>query len=142
VFRRAFLARILPVPEAQYPTSADAYVACLAGLLADVAAVGDVLTHYRVHGANAWASGDGAERLAHHIQRFEVETEALNHALARFGCPLRVGLGDNFMYQFCLYRAGRGPSLARMTWLTLRDPSEAWIRLKTVVGHAMHQARR
>lgn len=144
VFRREFLARVLPVPEAQYRTSADAYVACLAGMLTDVAGVGDVLTHYRVHGANAWMSGGGSEgeRLAHHIRRFEIESAALNEALARLGSPRRVTLRDNFMYQFCRYRAGRERSLGRLAWLTVRDPSDGWIRGKTIASNLRALLRR
>jgi glycosyltransferase involved in cell wall biosynthesis len=132
VYRREFLKRIFPVPEAPYRTSADAYVACLAGMLAEVAAIEQPLTRYRVHGANAWAAGDHDERrrLDHYIRRFEIENAALNEALNRLGSPVRASTRDNFAYQLYRRLTGRGGSLARLIWLVLRDSSEMSLRTK------------
>lgn len=135
VFRREFLERILPVPEDLYRTSADAYVACLAGMLTEVAGVDDVLAHYRVHGRNAWLSAGGGteeQRLRHWIERFEIENGGLNNALRRFGSPLRVNLADNFVYQLWLRQSGRESSLGQLWRLALREPSERWVRVKTI----------
>jgi PST family polysaccharide transporter len=138
VFRRAFFERVLPVPEELYRTSADAYVACLVGMLAPVAGIDDVLTCYRVHGANAWAAGGGAselQKLNHYVHRYELENGGLNEALARLDSPLRARTSDNFAYQLCLARLGRGPSLARLAWLAVRDPSETVLRVKMLLAN-------
>jgi glycosyltransferase involved in cell wall biosynthesis len=137
VYRRSFLSRILPVPEQTYRISADAYVACLAGMLAEVAGIEDVLAHYRVHGLNAYTySGRGGEpeKLEVHNRRYVAEAEGLNAALERLGSPRRITLADNFIYQLNLVKCGqRGWS--RVCWLTLRDRSERWVRVKTVISN-------
>ena len=135
VFRREFLERIFPVPEALYRTSADAYVAGLAGMIAEVVGVRKVLAHYRVHGANAWLGGKNREEtLRHQIHRFEVELHGLNEALQRVGSPKRVRLQDHFIYHILMWQAGRRASIGRLLWLTARDPSEQWVRIRTMAG--------
>jgi glycosyltransferase involved in cell wall biosynthesis len=147
VFRREFLARILPVPEPIYRTSADAYVACLAGMLVPVYGLPDALTHYRVHGANAWMVGGAKgsqteeQKLRHYMERFEIENGGLNDALARLGHPGRVSLDDCFVYQLYRYRTGTGSSLRQLLWLTARDPSERAVRAKTLARNLRHLVR-
>jgi glycosyltransferase involved in cell wall biosynthesis len=147
VFRREFLLRILPVPEALYRTSADAYVACLAGMLVPVFGLPDALTHYRVHGSNAWMAGGGKggkteeQKLRHYIERFEIENGGLNDALARLGHPSRVTLDDCFVYQLYRYRTGTGSSLRHLLWLTARDASERVVRAKTLAKNLRHLFR-
>ena len=116
------------------PVRVGLVVACLAGLLADVAAIDEPLTRYRVHGANAWAAGGGGgderHKLDHYIRRFEIENAALNEALQRLGSPLRASTSDNFAYQLYRRLAGRGGSLGRLLWLVLCDLSEMPLRAK------------
>jgi hypothetical protein len=135
------------VPEDLYRTSADAYLACLAGMLVEVAGMEDALTLYRIHGANSWlASGGGAsseqQKLTHYIGRFEMENGGLNDALWRLGSPLRASTRDHFAYQLYLCRSGRADaSLGRLLWLMVRDPSEWRVRLGMVAGNASHLLR-
>lgn len=146
VFRRVFLERICPVPEDLYRTSADAYVACLAGMLVSVAGIPEALTHYRVHDANAWAAGGGGgaselQKLSHYVRRFEIENAGLNDALKRLGTPHRADIRDNFACQLYARRLGRGPSLARLVWLALQEPSETVLRTKMLLANLAHLLR-
>jgi len=52
-YPRWVLNRILPVPVAQYYTSADQYLVGLSALLGPVAQIDEVLGAYRIHGSNA-----------------------------------------------------------------------------------------
>lgn len=137
LIRRDFLERIFPVPEDVYRTSADAYISCLAGLLESVAGIDNVLTKYRVHGANAWMSanqGDPDRVMRHRVERYEIECEALNDSLRRLGSPIRVSLSDNFAYQLYVYLTAQGSSLPRLLWLALRDSTERTTRGKLLAG--------
>lgn len=82
VFRRSALARVMPIPEDDYRTLADWYLAHATSLLGEVAAVEAVGASYRAHGANAYLSRPGApgmaqlrtsivhdERTARHLER-------------------------------------------------------------------------
>jgi glycosyltransferase involved in cell wall biosynthesis len=138
VYRRTFLDWIMPVPEAEYQISADAYVAGLAGLLGEVFGFDAILASYRVHGSNGYtyvAGTDERQKLAEHNRRYEIESQALNAALERLGGPWRVQLTDNFVYQLNRLKLRDG-SFARVAWLTVRDPGELWVRLKSVVRNA------
>jgi glycosyltransferase involved in cell wall biosynthesis len=137
VYRRDFLARIMPVPEANYRTSADAYVACLAGMLEEVVSIPDVLALYRLHGQNAFAYVDATserQRTEEHNRRYEMDTAGLNAALQRLDRPDRVRLADNFIYQLNQVKCGNG-SRSRLAWLLVREHSEWWPRLKTIAAN-------
>lgn len=82
VFRRSALAQVMPIPEADYRTLADWYLAHATSLLGEVAAVEEVAVGYRAHGANAYLAGAGAlgvaqlrtsivhdERTTRHLER-------------------------------------------------------------------------
>jgi glycosyltransferase involved in cell wall biosynthesis len=64
---RAFLERVLPVPEQEYAILADCYLLDLAALYGTVARVNEPQGEYRVHGANRfWFSFD--EQLRRHAE--------------------------------------------------------------------------
>lgn len=54
-YSRACLARLLPIPEAEWRTAPDTYLLTLAPLMGPVAAVERVLGRVRVHGRNKWS---------------------------------------------------------------------------------------
>ena len=56
-FRRVALDRVMPIPEADYRMSADAYLASVVPLVGTVRSLDEVLGGYRVHGSNNFASG-------------------------------------------------------------------------------------
>ncbi len=56
-FGREVLERILPVPEDEFRISADGYLVSVAPFHGAVRSVEEPLGAYRLHGANAWASG-------------------------------------------------------------------------------------
>ena len=56
VFRRSALARVMPIPEDDFRTLADWYLAHATSLVGEVAAVEAVGASYRAHGANAYLS--------------------------------------------------------------------------------------
>jgi glycosyltransferase involved in cell wall biosynthesis len=144
VYRRAFLERIVPVPEEAYRISADAYVAGLAGMLTEVVSVEEVLAHYRVHGQNAYfysGTANETEKLQQHTARSVIEADGLNAALARLGSPQRVDVADNFVYQLNLVKCGQG-SIARLGWLTCRDLPDIVVRGKTIVRNLPAVLRR
>jgi glycosyltransferase involved in cell wall biosynthesis len=142
LYRRAFLERIFPVPEQHYRISADAYVAGLAGLMANVIGDAAVLGQYRVHGQNGYtyAGADERQRLVEHNRRYLVEAAALNQALERLGVPDRVSVEDNFIYQLNRTKLGE-QALPRIARLAVRDRGETWTRLKTLARNAAALAR-
>ncbi|MDP8909467.1 MAG: glycosyltransferase family 2 protein [Chloroflexota bacterium] len=82
VFTRSALAKIMPIPESDFRTLADWYVAHATSLVGDVVAVERVGVRYREHGANAHFCGAAVlcleqirssivheERVALHLER-------------------------------------------------------------------------
>lgn len=70
-FRRDALDRLLPIPES-LRIIADGYLVLLIPFVAEVAAVGEALAEYRLHGANLFSfDSDGSEKLSRklHCQR-------------------------------------------------------------------------
>lgn len=54
-FRTSMVRRILPIPEGDYPTcGADWYLVHLGALLGPAAAIDEVCSEYRIHGANGY----------------------------------------------------------------------------------------
>ena len=73
-FSRAVLERILPIPVETFRISADGYLVTAAPFHGQVAAIEEPLGVYRLHGANAWASGaddggGGLEALGARLRR-------------------------------------------------------------------------
>lgn len=64
VFRRSALAHVMPIPEDDFRTLADWYLAHATSLLGDVVALERVGACYREHGANAYLVGRGETSLA------------------------------------------------------------------------------
>lgn len=88
VFRRSVLAAVLPIPEDEFRTLADWYLAHTTSLLGDVVAVERAGAQYRLHGANAYlldGAGDGlaqvrtsivhAEHTMRHVGRIAAATD-------------------------------------------------------------------
>ena len=63
VFRRSALAQILPIPEDDFRTLADWYLAHATSLLGQVVALERPGAGYRLHGANAYLLGDSGDSL-------------------------------------------------------------------------------
>ena len=59
------LRRILPVPEAEFPSCADFYLKHLTALLGEVVSLEDVLASSRLHGANSYEPSDARIDVAH-----------------------------------------------------------------------------
>src|SRR4051812_49184339 len=61
-FARAFLERVLPMPEPPFRACADSYILRLALVAGRVVAIDEPLARYRVHGENEYAGLIGIER--------------------------------------------------------------------------------
>jgi glycosyltransferase involved in cell wall biosynthesis len=86
-FRRAWLAKLLPVPQG-LKIQADAYLAALAIFLGPVLGLAESLTSYRVHGNNLFHGSGGAgesERLQRRMATREIFREEIAGWLARAG---------------------------------------------------------
>lgn len=83
VFRRSALERVLPIPELEFRTLADWYLAHTTSLLGDVVAVEQAGAGYRLHGANAYLLGqadDGMEQIRTsivHAQRTTIHLDRI-----------------------------------------------------------------
>lgn len=64
VFRRSALTQVMPIPEEDFRTLADWYLAHATSLLGEVVALERVGACYREHGANAYLAGRGVTSLA------------------------------------------------------------------------------
>jgi glycosyltransferase involved in cell wall biosynthesis len=56
-FDRRVLAKLLPMPEAEWRIAADTYLLMLCVFLGDVLSIESSLACYRVHGCNRWGAG-------------------------------------------------------------------------------------
>ena len=79
VFRRSALAAVMPIPEQEFRTLADFYLAHTTSLLGDVAAVERAGARYRRHGSNAFLVGPAATSLAQVRAGIVHEERALRH---------------------------------------------------------------
>ena len=84
VFRRSALAQILPIPEDDFRTLADWYLAHATSLLGQVVALERPGAGYRLHGANAYLLGDSGDSLAQ-IRSSIVHAQRTTAALDRIG---------------------------------------------------------
>lgn len=82
-FAREVLERVMPVPEAEFFLAADGYLATVVPFHGPVVTIEERLGAYRVHGANAYATGTALDdaaafcerirkRLAHDLQKDRV----------------------------------------------------------------------
>jgi hypothetical protein len=134
-FRRELLQRVLPMPESNYRTCADLYLATLAPLLCEVATVPETLARYRIHGSNRWASGEGSpeQTLRAELSLLEGNIEAVNATLARLGHePLDPEL--NLPIQLMRYRLRLRAVLPQLARHALGWPGESLtVRLKMLL---------
>ena len=80
---RAFLERVVPLPEEEYRTCPDYYLATLAPLYGLVGSIAEPQALYRIHGANHGWLAPVEERLAELCQRTDHCLDALRrHCLA------------------------------------------------------------
>jgi len=95
-FPRWLLERILPIPEPEFPSSADGYLVALAGLHGPVAATAARLGRYRRHGGNVWGGVPTATSLGNQSRREMARYAALRREAAALGMhvPDRVDLND------------------------------------------------
>jgi hypothetical protein len=84
VFRRSALAHVLPIPEDEFRTLADWYLAHATSLLGQVVALERPGAGYRLHGANAYLLGDGGDSLAQ-IRSSIVHAQRTTAQLDRIG---------------------------------------------------------
>lgn len=95
-FSRSVLSQVLPIPEEQFPISADGYLITVIPFYGEIGAVEESLGIYRQHGNNLWASSrqtveaKALHRLVKHdVQKYElIVTKA-----AEFGHPQPQNLG-------------------------------------------------
>ena len=96
-FDREVLARILPIPEAEFRISADGYLVTLAPLFGVVLSIDEPLGTYRMHDQNAWATratADG-DRFREAIALDAARYRALARKSAELGLPPPVEPGMN-----------------------------------------------
>ena len=84
VFRRSALTQVLPIPEDEFRTLADWYLAHATSLLGRVIALERPGARYRLHGANAYLLGEPGEFLAQ-IRTSIVHAERTTLHLERIG---------------------------------------------------------
>jgi hypothetical protein len=83
---RTFLQTALPMPAAQFRQHADVYLATLAGAFGPVRLLPDVLSRYRVHGSNDYASKADDEKARRNMEIYAHRCTALSRYLAdRYG---------------------------------------------------------
>jgi hypothetical protein len=86
VFRRSALTQVLPIPEDDFRTLADWYLAHATSLLGRVVALERAGVRYRLHGANAYLLGQAGDSLAQirtsivHAERTTLQVERLARA--------------------------------------------------------------
>jgi hypothetical protein len=139
-FRRSFLEQVLPMPEAEFRTCADAYLATLAPLLGDVASFSEPAALYRIHGTNHWASDNAARapasRVAGETRRLEVLVTQVNRTLTSLGRPDRLTLSDHLPYRMLRRTSGGNETLWSLMLYALRWPGDVPpVRLKMLTSN-------
>ena len=90
---RAFLERVMPMPEPVYFVAADGYLRALAPLFGLVASIQKPVVSYRVHGGNTSHAGwkkDPQWRLARDTRVYEQMCEDLARFATQLGFPKRA----------------------------------------------------
>lgn len=95
-FPRRVLERIMPIPEAAFPSAADGYLVALAGLHGPVAVTGRPMGAYRRHGGNTWGAPPSGDSLSKQTSREISRYDALRREAAALGLsvPERIDLHD------------------------------------------------
>ena len=86
---RTLLQQILPIPEEEFRINADGYLFTLSWIYGEVRAIPEPLGHYRVHGANHFASKTVEERRVRHLEKFVHQCTALERHLRASGVEPR-----------------------------------------------------
>jgi glycosyltransferase involved in cell wall biosynthesis len=131
-FRRAFLSRVMNIPEAEYRTCADVYLADLAPFFGEVIGIDQVLSLFRFHESNNWSNSIDIDERS--MKYYEVRERILNNSLKDFGINVEVSLDDHWPYQLLRYKLGYEKDLIYLSQLALQNP---WVsnlpsKLKTV----------
>ena len=84
-FPRRVLERIMPIPEAAFPSTADGYLVALAGLHGPVAVTGRPMGSYRRHGGNAWGARPSGDSLSKQTSREMSVYDELRREAAALG---------------------------------------------------------
>ncbi len=100
-FSRSVLSHILPIPEDQFPISADGYLITMIPFYGEIAAVEEPLGVYRQHGNNLWARPRQtvvAQRLNWSVEQDFQKYEFLVKKATELGHlqPLNLGFKDYF----------------------------------------------
>jgi glycosyltransferase involved in cell wall biosynthesis len=132
-FTRSFLSKAMNIPEEEYRFSAEPYLTDLAPFFGEIVGIDQVLSLFRMHGANNWSNPINLEKRA--LQNHEVRVKVLNDALKDFGVNVEVSLADHWPYQRLRYKLGDEKNLRYLSLLALRNPWEWRIasKLKTVL---------
>jgi glycosyltransferase involved in cell wall biosynthesis len=136
-FSRAFMSKVMNVPEGEYRICADSYLADLAPFWGEVVGIDQVLSSYRIHSSNNWSHSSEAHentRAIRELQYYKLRNSVLNDALKRLGINLEVSLADNWPYQLLKYKLGGKEALIYFSQLALRNPWEHRLvsKLKTI----------
>jgi glycosyltransferase involved in cell wall biosynthesis len=91
-FSSAFLERVLPMPEADFELSADAYLYGLAPLFGTVEAIQSPQGLYRLHGSNHYLSQNFEEKLERDVRRYETRCRAMAEHCAALGMSVDAGV--------------------------------------------------
>src|SRR5262249_34736285 len=134
-FARAVLERILPIPEADFPVSADGYLVTVAPLLGPVISIEEPLGGYRLHGENRWAAGSSPlpDRLRRSLAHDQRKYRALRERAREMGLEPSASLGmrapqppASRRASLCLGPARHPPTADRRLGLGLRGAVWAW----------------
>jgi glycosyltransferase involved in cell wall biosynthesis len=112
-YRRSVLDQVMPIPEAEFTLSADAFLNLVSPFYGVVVSLDEELGNYRLHGANRWAFSGGVtaaglrSRVQHDLvrERFLKETaETHGHAV-----PPDLSLNDwhHVLHRLSLLRLDR-----------------------------------
>lgn len=144
-FTRTFLTQVLDIPEQEYRFFADAYPADLAPFFGNIVGLNQVLSYFRLHGANNWSNS--ARRDERNLTELEVRTKILNSVLLHKGINATVCLEHHLPYQEISYRLGKRQDLVLLSQLMLQNPWEPRLhsRLKAIamlwMNHSMLLSR-
>jgi hypothetical protein len=108
----------MTIPEKEYRTAADAYVASLAPLLGKIVGLDEVLTLYRIHGRNDHLNWNSANQCA----LFETHVRCLNETLNRLGITDQLNLENHWPYQYYKWELGEGYGPFQLSWKALKFP--------------------
>ena len=121
---RAFLERVLPMPEPEYRQHADAYLTTLAPHFGTIRRLATPQAKYRVHRANDYATKPADEKNRRNLAIFERRCQALSALLQREGTTVdpEAWKSNNPYYQWMQRLDGAAEQLR-----TLMPPGTTFI---------------